>query len=97
MAAAEFTFEGCYGCFGILARLWLNSNVCVRWFPVDCGAKCAVVMPGDMDIKECNGIFLFFLSCELYSGVHCIEAIIKVRGGVTWGCGLSESLPLWRL
>ena len=56
MGMAQLRFEIGYGSARVLAALRLNSHVCVRWLTVDTGGKATVLMSGDFNIKEGDGI-----------------------------------------
>ena len=84
MAPTKLTLEGgkCY--VGGLARLRLDTNVCIGWFTVYRRSESAVVMTSDEDIEKCDGLLFLLFTRELDSAMYVIETFVKILNRVSY-------------
>ena len=82
MGTAQLRFEIGYGSARVLAALRLNSYVCVRWLTVDTGGKATVLMSGDFNIKEGDGIAFLLFPSELNALMDGIETFIELSSRI---------------
>jgi hypothetical protein len=70
MGSAECSLESPYEDFGIMARVPLDHDICLCWFPVDGHDDLTTAMTFDEAVKKGNNTFLLFLNRKLDTRMH---------------------------
>jgi hypothetical protein len=72
MGSTKLTLEGGSDGAWLLAGLWFNNDVCVRWLLGDVCCDVTIGQALELHIEKCNGAIHFFFSSEFHSFVHSI-------------------------